>query len=64
MISVVTNPPAKAGDALVYSLVCEDLTCWEQLSPCTITPEPVLESPGTAVTKACMPRVHDAQEKQ
>ena len=44
MVQWFGSPPAKAGDT--------GLIPGEQLSPCTITTEPVLESPGAAISEA------------
>ena len=50
--SVVKNPPANAGD-VVQSLIGKNPHAKEQLSPCTTTVQPVLQSPGAATTEPC-----------
>jgi len=48
-LSVVKNPPANEGDTGLIPAP-EEPTAEEQLSPCTTTTEPVLESLGAATT--------------
>ena len=54
---MVKNPPANAGDTGSI----RDPGRWmphveEQLSPCTVTVEPVLWSPGAETAEACAPK--------
>ena len=48
----------------VQSLGQEDPTCWEQLSPCATTTEPVLQSPGAADAGPARPRAHAWQPEE
>ena len=49
---VVKSLPCNGGDR-VQSLVGEDPTCDEELSPCTTITEPVLQSLGTTEPMCC-----------
>ena len=57
--SVVKNPPANAGDMRWIPGSREIPHATEQLSPCTTTIEPVLQSPGIAATEALEPVLCD-----
>ena len=60
--SVVKNPPANAGDMGWIPGSREIPQATEQLSPCTTTTEPVLQSPCITVTEACEPRAQATRE--